>query len=273
MEPAKFYRPSKRLGQNFLRDLGTASQIVTLAQLTTKDTVLEPGAGYGTLTERLQGAAGRVIAVEKDRYLAPYLRERFRDSPSVQVIEGDVLKVPLPSFNKIVGTPPYNISSKLILFLLASRFDTAHLVLQKEFGERLLARPGTAEYGRLSVTAQRRLEIRSLLEIPRTTFNPRPRVDSVLLAFSPKTARTDVDQATFDDMLRGIFSQRRRLLKGVMSHYLERRLGKDRAKAVIEELTLPSARVYQLSVAQLEDLCVQLSNAQSQSKPGIRAHS
>ncbi len=255
-------RPSKRLGQNFLNDPGLALRIVAQVQLTIKDTVLEPGAGYGTLTEKIGAVAGRVIAVEKDRRLASYLREKFRDSSIVQVVEGDVLREALPSFNKIVGTPPYNISSKLILFLAASEFDTAHLVLQKEFGERLVALPGSSDYGRLTVTAQRNLAIRSLMEIPRTAFNPRPKVDSLLLEFQRKAARTDIDPTTFNDLVRGIFTQRRRLLRGALSHYLGKRLGKDRGRAIVRRMTLPDLRVYQLSVAQLEDLCLQLSDAE-----------
>lgn len=259
MDPVKLHRPLRRLGQNFLKDPDTASRIVSLARLDKNDTVLEPGAGYGTITEQLQAAAARVIAVEKDRQLAAFLRSRFRNAPSIQVVEGDVLKVQLPPFNKVVGTPPYNLSSKLVLFLLSSKFEAAHLVFQKEFGERLLARPGTADYGRLSVTVQRKLIISPLLHIPRGSFDPRPKVDSLLLSLTPKPdgTRGEHDEA-FDDLVRGIFSQRRRLLRGALRHYLERRLGRTAAMTVLAEMSLPDVRVFQLSVEELEDLSVQL---------------
>lgn len=259
MDPVRFHRPLKRLGQNFLKDQDTVSRIVSLARLDKNDTVLEPGAGYGTITEQLQAAAARVIAVEKDRQLAAFLRSRFRNAPSIQVVEGDVLKVQLPPFNKVVGTPPYNLSSKLVLFLLSSKFEAAHLVFQKEFGERLLARPGTADYGRLSVTVQRKLIISPLLHIPRRCFDPRPKVDSLLLSLTPKSdGKGEVHDQVFDDLVRGIFSQRRRLVRGVLLHYLERKMGRSRAKTVLGELPLPDARVFQLSGEQLEDLAIHL---------------
>lgn len=257
----RFHRPVKRLGQNFLKDPETASQIVSLARLDKNDTVLEPGAGYGTITERLQTAAARVIAVEKDRHLASFLRTKFKDSPSVDVIEGDVLKVPLPAFNRIVGTPPYSISSKLVLSLLSSKFEAAHLVFQKEFGERLLARPGTSDYGRLSVAVQRKLAISPLLRIPRASFHPKPRVDSLLLSFTPSLRGTGaVEDGLFNELVRGIFTQRRRLLRGALRHYLERKLGRSPAKTVINGMSLPDTRVFQLSVEELEALSVQLGH-------------
>ena len=268
MDPVKFHRPSKRLGQNFLRDPDVASRIVSFAGLSRNDVVLEPGAGYGTLTEHLQRVAGRVIAVEKDRRLASYLRSRFPEHSSVQVVEGDVLKTSLPPFNKIVGTPPYNISSKLVLLLLSSKLETAHMVFQKEFGERLLAQPGTPDYGRLSVTAQRKLQIKPLLPIPRTAFEPRPKVDSILLSFAPKTPRTNVDEEVFEDLVRGIFVQRRRLLKGALTHYLKLKIGKNRAKEAVSTMTLPDARVYQLSVEQFEDLSSQLAGLLDKTRVG-----
>ena len=261
MEPPRFYRPLKRLGQNFLQDPKIATQIVELAQLSRGDTVLEPGAGHGTLTELLQRTAGRIVAVEKDPRLASLLRARFASNPSVEVIEGDVLKIFLPHFNKVVGTPPYNISSRLVLFLISKSFESSYLVLQREFGQRLLALKGTADYGRLSVTAQRNLNIMPLLEIPRGAFYPKPKVDSLLLKFSPKASDVELDSLVFDELLRGIFGQRRRLLRSSLTHYLAKKHGKTKAREIVGNMALPSTRVYQLSITDLESLCVQLSKA------------
>src|SRR5439155_1134698 len=170
-------RPSKRLGQNFLLDQSIASEIVPSIRPSEMDTVLEPGPGHGTLTRLLREKAGKVVAVEKDPFLVRELRQTFKDHPNVVIVEGDVLKIsPLPDFNKIVSTPPYYLSSKLALFLSKSKFDVAGIVFQKEFGERLLAEPGTKETGR----------------------------------------------------------------------------------RILSEITLPDVRVYQLSIAQLEDLSIQL---------------
>ncbi len=255
------HRPSKRLGQNFLVDNNIASEIVSSAQLRRADRVLEPGPGHGTLTRLLQEKAGKVIAVEKDTALASDLKESFRDYSNVIVIEGDVLKVPLPSFNMIVGTPPYYLSSKLILFLARRNFDRASLVFQKEFGERLAAEPGSAQYGRLTIATRRNLHVERIREIPRTAFHPRPKVDSVVLRFTRKNSHGKVDEALFEELVRGIFTQRRRLLRGALLHFLTLKLGRETGRLIIDKISVPDTRVYQLSVDQLEQLCLQLSDA------------
>jgi 16S rRNA (adenine1518-N6/adenine1519-N6)-dimethyltransferase len=257
------HRPVRRLGQNFLKDSTIAERIVLAAKLDKDDVVLEPGAGLGVVTRLLEKKAGRVIAVEKDIRLVSRLREIFKTSSAVDVIEGDVLKVTLPSYNKVVGTPPYYISSKLVLMLQHNDFTAAHLVFQKEFAERLLAKPGTREYGRLSVTAQRQMTIRTLMEIPRSSFEPKPKVDSALVELVPKSYRGDVDVEVFGEMVRAIFTQRRRLVRGSLFHFLKLKFGADKAKSILRNLTIPDSRVYEMSINQLEELAIQLAAASS----------
>ena len=254
-------RPSKRLGQNFLVDPNIAQEIVSSAHVSRSDTVLEPGPGHGTLTRLLQNFAGRIIAVEKDRWLARELREIFEHDPEVVIVEGDVLKIELPRFNKMVSTPPYYLSSKLVVLLAKSKFETASLVLQKEFGNRLMAEPGTPEYGRLTVLSQRNFVIEKIREIPRTAFRPRPKIDSVLLTLSPKAKGDTFNEALFEEMVRGIFTQRRRLLRSALLHFLTLKLGRETGKSVMSRIPVPDARVYQLSVEDLERLCRELSDA------------
>jgi ribosomal RNA small subunit methyltransferase A len=253
------YRPVKRLGQNFLVNKHVASRVVSTGELTRTDTVLEPGAGYGTLTHLLEEQAGRVLAVEKDPRLASHLRKEFENSPTVSVIEGDVLKIPLPQFNKVVGTPPYILSSKLILFLAKGRFELASLVLQKEFGERLLAEVGTSDYGRLSIAAQRFLTIRPIMNIPAAAFRPRPNVDSILLRISPSKVNPAVNEELFEELVRGLFNQRRRVVRSSFLHYLSKKMGREKARATLKAVTLPEKRVYQLTISDLEELSLQLS--------------
>ncbi len=259
MATTVLYRPLKRLGQNFLANKHIASRVVSIAELTTTDVVLEPGAGYGTITHLLAEQAGRVLAVEKDRRLVSHLRKEFENSPNVQLIEGDVLKIPLPPFNKVVGTPPYALSSKLILFLTRRKFELASLVLQKEFGERLLAEAGTAEYGRLSITAQRSLTIRPIMNIPAAAFRPRPKVDSILLRISPIEVNTAVDEELFEELVRGLFNQRRRVVRSSFLHFLSKKIGREKARTSLEAMSLPEKRVFQLTISDLEELCQQLS--------------
>ena len=261
MATAVPYRPLKRLGQNFLANKHIASRVVSAAELMRTDTVLEPGAGYGTLTHLLEERADRVLAVEKDRRLVSYLRKEFENSPTVSVIEGDVLKIPLPLFNKVVGTPPYALSSKLILFLTKKKFELASLVFQKEFGERLLAEPGTAEYGRLSITAQRSLRIRPIMNIPAAAFRPRPKVDSILLRVSPNDVNTSVNEELFEELVRGLFNQRRRVVRSSFLHFLSKKIGREKARTSLESMSLPEKRVFQLTISDLEELCQQFFEA------------
>ena len=254
------HRPSKRLGQNFLLDQSIASEIVSSIRPSETDTVLEPGPGHGTLTRLLREKAGKVVAVEKDPFLVRELRQTFKDHPNVIIVEGDVLKIsPLPDFNKIVSTPPYYLSSKLALFLSRSKFDVAGIVFQKEFGERLLAKPGTREYGRLTVSVRRRLNIERIRGIPRRSFQPRPKVDSILLRLTPQETLRKLNEPLFEEVVRGVFTQRRRLLRGALLHFLTKRLGRETGRRIMTEIAFPDARVFQLSIAQLEDLSVQLS--------------
>jgi 16S rRNA (adenine1518-N6/adenine1519-N6)-dimethyltransferase len=203
----------------------------------------------------LQKEAGKVVAVEKDPVLVRELTETFRDYSNVVIVEGDILKTrPLPDFNKIVGTPPYYLSSKLALFLSRTKFDTAGIVFQKEFGERLLAQPGTREYGRLTVSVRRRLKIEKVREISRTAFQPKPKVDSILLRMTPQETVREVNEPLFEEVVRGVFTQRRRLARGALTHFLTKKLGRENGRKLMSEIAVPDARVFQLSIAQLEDL-------------------
>jgi 16S rRNA (adenine1518-N6/adenine1519-N6)-dimethyltransferase len=202
--------------------------------------------------------------VEKDPWLASELRARFEDYKNIDVIEGDILNTNLPSFNKVVATPPYYLSSKLILFLTKRKFELASLVLQKEFGLRLSANPGTAGYGRLSVLSNRNFDVEVLRNIPRSAFRPSPKVDSVLVRLAPKRPSQKLDEQFFEELVRGLFTQRRRLVRSALNHFLKLRMGPVQAKRVVEQVTVPDSRVYQLSVDELEKLATELSNATRQ---------
>ena len=171
------------------------------------------------------------------------------------------MKVELPAFNKVVGTPPYTVSSKLVLLLTKRKFDLASLVFQREFGERLVSKPGTADYGRLSIAAQRSLIVETIMKIPAGAFRPKPKVDSVLLRISPREARSGLDEIQFEELVRGLFNQRRRLVRSSLLHFLSKKLGREKALATLARVNLPEKRVFQLAMPDLEDLCGQLSGA------------
>ena len=212
------------------------------------------------MTTLLKKTAGRVIAIEKDPRLVRELQTRFSNDHNVTILEGDILKMKrsIPSFNKIVSTPPYYISSKLTLFLAEKKFDLAAVVFQKEFGNRLLAEPGTSDYGRLTVAAQRKLRIERLRDISRKAFSPQPKVDSSLLKFSPRAAVTELDEPLFDELVKGLFTQRRRVVRGALRHFLRKKYGEETGARLVGRVSIPELRVFQLSIEDLENLSLQV---------------
>jgi len=155
-------------------DQKVLAKIIDYAQLRPGDRVLEIGPGEGALTELLMKRCN-VTAIEKDRELFLKLTDSF---PSLDIIQGDALKVNWPPFDKCVSNLPYLISKKFLLKLLQHDFELAVLVLQREFAEKLAAKPGSREYGVVSVCAQVCCNVELLDGIPRNAFKPQPKVES-----------------------------------------------------------------------------------------------
>jgi len=246
--------PLKRLGQNFLIDKAARNLMLNAADLSKSDVVLEVGPGAGFLTEALMSHAGKVIAVEKDPRLVSFLKRKHRGNRRLRVIEGDVLKTRLPRFDKVVSCPPYYISSRLILMLMAKRFRRAVLTLQKEFAERLAAKPGSPDYGRISVTVQHKSSVELVGQISRHSFRPVPRVDSSVVVIRRKKAEVPVkNERLFGDLVRFCFTQRRKKATKVLRNYLERLSKAGGMKSALLP-SLPDVRVFQLTVGDFERL-------------------
>jgi 16S rRNA (adenine1518-N6/adenine1519-N6)-dimethyltransferase len=208
-------RPTKGLGQNFLIDGRVADRQVGLAHIAPEDTVLEVGPGLGILTTRLAERARKVIAIEKDRKLAEHLRNMLPDN--VELIMGDALEVPFPPFDRMVSNLPYSISSPLIFKLLEHRFETAVVMLQKEFADRMVARPNSDDYSRLTVNVFYRAECRILEKVPRSRFWPAPKVDSAVVEVVPRPPPFTVrDERLFFQLVEALFQQRRKKIGTVL---------------------------------------------------------
>ncbi|HEY6838127.1 MAG TPA: 16S rRNA (adenine(1518)-N(6)/adenine(1519)-N(6))-dimethyltransferase RsmA [Geobacteraceae bacterium] len=217
-------RPKKALGQNFLTDANILQRIVAAVEIGPDDAVLEVGPGRGALTELMAEKAHRLVAVELDRQLVPILRTAFLLRPNVEIVEADVLSVDLPHLLterwggrwKVAANLPYNISSQVLFRFLDCRahFSLLVLMFQKEVGDRLLALPGTKEYGILSVFCRLHFDITRVTNVRPGAFHPVPKVDSVVLRFVPLGApRVDVgDEAFFRRVVKAAFSQRRKTL-------------------------------------------------------------
>lgn len=252
--------PLKRFGQHFLVDKKVREELIQMAELTSDDTVLEIGPGLGFLTTALAARAGRVIAIEKDRTLAAYLTKKFSNFQNLTVVQGDVLTVTIPEHTKVVSSPPYNISSKLILLILKSRFKLAALLLQEEFVRRLTATSGTGEYGRLTVMLQCRAQAKFITKVPRSAFYPKPRVDSALVTIEPMKEEPPIKNRTlFVDLVRFLFTQRRRRLRGVLTRYLKSRYP-ERLSTVLQGVSLLEKRIFEVTPQELMSLSNEIAD-------------
>lgn len=241
--------PRKRLGQNFVVDSCLLHSVVSYADLTHNDEVLEAGAGLGFLTRLLSSRCKRVIAVEVDPKLAAVLREQLSDLDNVELIEADVLEVDIPRFDKIVSTPPYSISSPLLFWLFEKSFKLAVLVFQEEFARRLAATVGSKDYSRLTVAAYYRADVELLDHISKNSFYPPPDIDSIIVRLKPKPKPFMVkDERVFFDFVRTVFTQRNKKLRNaVLPFLIKRKLKKEQAQVLADKLTFHDKRVRELA--------------------------
>jgi 16S rRNA (adenine1518-N6/adenine1519-N6)-dimethyltransferase len=197
------------LGQHFLRDVRYAERAIEAAELAPTDTVLEVGPGKGVLTRRLAARVTKVVAVELDAALADALAAEA--IPNVELVRGDAVQVDIPAFDACVSNLPYQISSPFLFRLLERDFRVAVLLVQKEFADRLVAEPRTGDYGRLSVNAQRKADVRMIARVPPGAFDPPPRVDSALVEIRPRPPAFDVvDERAYEQVVLAAFNARRK---------------------------------------------------------------
>ena len=179
---------NKNLGQNYLIDRNKRDQIIDFGNITKKDIILEIGPGIGTLTCELSSKAKKVIAIEQDPTIFDILKERLENEniTNVELINDDALNVDFPEFNKIISNLPYQISSPITFKFLEYDFDTAILMYQKEFANRMKGKVGTKDYSRLSAMLYFKCEVELLTNVSAESFIPKPKVDSTVIKLSPK---------------------------------------------------------------------------------------
>ena len=221
--------PRKRFGQHFLADPAVIDAIVRAIDPQPGQPMVEIGPGLAALTQPLVERLGCLTVIELDRDLA----ERLRAHPQLTVIEADVLKVDVAQMAqalnatkiRVAGNLPYNISSPLLFHLLpfAEHIVDQHFMLQKEVIDRMVARPATADYGRLSVMLQWRYAMESVLVVPPEAFEPPPRVMSAVVRMVPRADFAPVDAGVLSELVQVAFSQRRKLLRHTLGRWLEQR--------------------------------------------------
>ncbi len=250
------HRPRKRFGQHFLHDASVISRLVSAISPRPDDCLIEIGPGEGVLTAPLLERVGALTVIELDRDLAATLAERLGHPGGLKVIQADVLRVDFAELApdrplRVVGNLPYNISTPILFHLFDSRADIAdmHFMLQKEVVDRMVAAPGSRQYGRLSVMAAFHCDMTRLFNIPPGAFRPPPKVDSAIVRLVPKVL-SEADRAllpVFSDVTRRAFGQRRKTLRNSLKGLLD-------AEAIEAAGIDPGARAETLSVEQFRKL-------------------
>ena len=220
------HAPRKRFGQHFLKDASILAAIVEALAPRPGQAVVEIGPGLGALTAPLLQRVDRLLAVEIDRDLVARLRARFPPERLV-LHEADVLAFDFRALAsdarlRLVGNLPYNISSPLLIRLLDFRdcIEDLHFMLQKEVVQRIAARPGTSDYGRLTVMMQAFHEVEHLFDVPPQAFDPPPRVDSAVLRMMPRRAPLARDPKALGRVVAVAFGQRRKMIRGTLLPWL-----------------------------------------------------
>ena len=207
--------------QHFLVDDRVLDRLPTYLEEIDGDTshVLEIGPGTGALTDRLLAIADEVTVVERDRDLVTFLHEEFAEEIEqgrLTVIDGDALEVDLPDFTASVSNLPYSVSSEITFRLLPEKRPTV-LMFQKEFAERMVAEPGTSEYGRLSVSTQHYADVELVEPVPKEAFSPPPAVESAVIRTVPREPDYEVDDEDFFlRFVKACFTQRRKTIRNAI---------------------------------------------------------
>ena len=239
---------SKKLGQNFLIKRGIVDEIVHAAELTVGEPVLEVGPGIGTLTQGLAQSGADVTAIELDRRLLEVLDTTLASYDNVRIIHGDVLKLDVPMIMnhkpfKVVANLPYYITTPIIMSLLESKLPIERLVVmvQKEVALRMIAKPGTKDYGALSVAVQYYTEPDIVLDVPPKSFLPAPAVTSSVIrcVLRDKPPVDVIDEKLFFRVVKAGFAQRRKTFSNTMK---KTSLTRDRIEELLAKANIDGQR-------------------------------
>ncbi|MEP4888985.1 MAG: 16S rRNA (adenine(1518)-N(6)/adenine(1519)-N(6))-dimethyltransferase RsmA [Aliiglaciecola sp.] len=242
----------KRFGQNFLHDAYIIDQIVSAIHPVDGENLVEIGPGLAALTEPVCEHISKLNVVELDRDLANRLRSHPFISKKLNVIEADALKYDFSQLCdeqnplRVFGNLPYNISTPLMfhLFSFANKIKDMHFMLQKEVVNRLAAKAGEKNYGRLSVMAQYHCQVIPVLHVPPGAFNPPPKVDSAVVRLLPhdKKPVEVIEQKMLNQVCAQAFNQRRKTIRNSLKKLIEEKQ--------LEDLGInPELRAENLSLA------------------------
>jgi 16S rRNA (adenine1518-N6/adenine1519-N6)-dimethyltransferase len=261
-------RLTKSLGQNFITDINILKKIADAGDLTMDDLVIEIGPGIGALTVNLAQKAGRVIGIELDKNLIPALNETTGCFDNITIINEDILKVDIKSLIsewngpvKVISNLPYYVTTPVVMMFLENDFPIECMVImvQKEVALRMSARPGTKEYGALSVGVQVAGSVKFLFNVSQNCFIPKPDVDSsvIRITLHDKYLKEIEDREVFFKCVRSAFSKRRKTLLNAMSNFPGLDLNRNAVREIIKTMKLKEAiRGEELTIEQF----IQLAN-------------
>lgn len=244
-------------------DANSLRLIIAHAGVNHSDITLEVGAGFGFLTRLLARKAKKVLAVEEDARLCQVLHNELNDLQNVELIKGNILKVPLPSYNKVVSNPPFSISTPLILLLLRRSLDSVVLTLQEEFIRKLTAPVGSRDYGKVTVLTFYRCEVEVLEPVPREAFYPKPAVQAAIVRLNHRKHPPFhvANNQVFQEVVQTLFTQRNRRARKAVMPYLSRHHahGNVEGRERIDDLPLCKKRVRDMTPKDFGVLANELS--------------
>ena len=257
-------RADKKLGQNFLIDENIVRRIVEAAELSPADKVLEVGPGIGTLTQGLAESGADVVAVELDKRLLPVLDVTLEGYDNVRIVNGDILQVNImetvaaPEF-KVCANLPYYITTPIIMGLFENHVpvESITIMVQKEVAERMQEKPGSKEYGALSLAVQYYAKPEIVANVPPNCFMPRPNVGSAVIRLTRHTEPKIVvkDEKFMFKLIRASFNQRRKTLQNGINNSAELSISKDAVVEALRKMGLSeSIRGEALTLAQFAEL-------------------
>lgn len=241
----------KRKGQNYLISRDVLLKILDKAILSPDDTILEIGAGIGTLTIPMASEVKKVMAIEQDPKVAGVLKKRLKQSKitNVEVLIGDATKIDFADFNKSVSNLPYQISSPITFKLLKYDFDFAVLMYQMEFARRMVAEPGDPNYSRLSLMINYCADVEMLFNVPPEDFYPQPKISSTVVKLNPNK-KVELDKNLIN-VSRAIFQHKKKKTRNALLHSFHEiaDMDKTEAKEIVAKLdqNLMDKRVLKLN--------------------------
>lgn len=225
------FRPTKKLGQNFLTDTNVISRILDSAALNSQDLIIEVGPGKGALTGRIAAIVNKIYAIEKDNFLFDELNKKYATLNNLVIINEDALKTDFRSFEcntkiKFIANLPYNITSPILSKLTENRaiFSKIIIMIQKEVGSRLASEPGSKTYGALSVMIQTYFDVTHLFTVLPGSFRPKPKVDSVVIKLVPtqQYCSSINDTKLYSRVVKSSFSSRRKMINNSLRNEFDK---------------------------------------------------